>query len=49
VKTQAQLLGFMDQTVNINHTVTAKDLDLATLRAMVADRAKPAVMVIDAE
>jgi hypothetical protein len=41
VKTQAQLLGFMDQTVNINHTVTAKDLDLATLRAMVADRAKP--------
>ena len=49
VKTQAQLLGFMDQTVNINHTVTAKDLDLQTLRAMVADRAKPAVMVIDAE
>jgi len=47
VKTQAQLLGFMDQTVNINHTVTAKDLDLATLRAMVADRAKP-VNVIDA-
>jgi hypothetical protein len=28
--------------------VTAKDLDLATLRAMVADRAKP-VTVIDAE
>ena len=48
VKTQAQLLGFMDQTVNINHTVTAKDLDLQTLRAMVADRAKP-VMVIEAE
>jgi hypothetical protein len=48
VKTQAQLLGMMDQTLNINHTVTAKDLDLATLRAMVADRAKP-VTVIDAE
>jgi hypothetical protein len=47
VKTQAQLLGFMDQTLNINHTVTAKDLDLQTLRAMVADRAKPA-MVIEA-
>jgi hypothetical protein len=38
----------MDQTLNINHTVTAKDLDLATLRAMVADRAKP-VAVIDAD
>ena len=53
VKTQAQLLGFMDQTVNINHTVTAKDLDLQTLRAMVADRAKPAMVidgtVVDAE
>lgn len=48
VKTQAQLLGMMDQTVNINHTVTAKDLDLQTLRAMVADRAKP-VAVIDAD
>jgi hypothetical protein len=45
VKTQAQLLGMMDQTVNINHTVTAKDLDLQTLRAMVADRAKPAVVI----
>jgi hypothetical protein len=48
VKTQAQLLGFMDQTVNVNHTVTAKDLDLQTLRAMVADRAKP-VAVIEAD
>ena len=45
VKTQAQLLGFMDQTVNVNHTVTAKDLDLQTLRAMVADRAKPAMVI----
>ncbi len=48
MKTQAQLLGFMDQTLNINHTVTAKDLDLQTLRAMVADRAKP-VAVIEAD
>jgi len=48
VKTQAQLLGMMDQTLNINHTVTAKDLDLQTLRAMVADRARP-VTVIDAD
>lgn len=39
VKTQAQLLGMLDQTVNINHSVSAKDLDLQTLRAMVADRA----------
>jgi hypothetical protein len=45
VKTQAQLLGMMDQTVNVNHTVTAKDLDLQTLRAMVADRAKPAMVI----
>ena len=30
------------------YTVTAKDLDLATLRAMVADRAKP-VNVIDVD
>ena len=53
VKTQAQLLGMMDQTLNINHTVTAKDLDLQTLRAMVADRAKPVNViegtVVDAE
>jgi len=27
--------------VNVNHSVSAKDLDLATLRAMVADRARP--------
>jgi len=38
VKTQAQLLGMLDQTVNVNHSVSARDLDLATLRAMVADR-----------
>jgi hypothetical protein len=47
VKAQAQLLGMLDQTVNVNHTVSAKELDLATLRAMVADRARP-VNVIEA-
>ena len=47
VKAQAQLLGMLDQTVNVNHSVSAKELDLATLRAMVADRARP-VNVIDA-
>jgi hypothetical protein len=46
VKTQAQLLGMLDQTVNVNHNVSAKDLDLETLRAMVADRARP-VRVIE--
>ena len=45
VKTQAQLLGMLDQTVNVNHTVSAKDLDLATLRAMVADRASRNVVI----
>ena len=45
VKTQAQLLGMLDQTVNVNHTVTAKDLDLDTLRAMVSERAKPVKVI----
>jgi hypothetical protein len=45
VKTQAQLLGMLDQTVNVNHSVSAKDLDLATLRAMVADRARPVKVI----
>ena len=45
LKTQAAMMGMMDQTVNINHTVSAKDLDLATLRAMVADRAKPVTVI----
>ena len=48
VKAQAQLLGMLDQTVNVNHTLSAKELDLATLRAMVADRARP-VNVIEAD
>lgn len=45
VKAQAQLLGMLDQTVNVNHTVSAKELDLATLRAMVADRARPVTVI----
>lgn len=45
IKTQAQLLGMMDQTVNVNHTVTARDLSLDELRAMVADRAKPVKVI----
>ena len=34
-KTQAQLLGMMEQTVNINHSVSARELSLAELRALV--------------
>ena len=45
VKTQAQLLGMLDQTVNVNHTVSAKDLDLDTLRAMVSERARPVKVI----
>lgn len=45
VKAQAQLLGMLDQTVNVNHTVSAKDLDLATLRAMVSERARPVTII----
>ena len=37
-KLQAQLLGYLDQTVNINHTVSARDLPLAELRALVSGR-----------
>jgi hypothetical protein len=34
-KTQAQLLGMMEQTVNINHSVSARELSLAELRSLV--------------
>ena len=37
-KLQAQLLGYLDTTVNVNHTVSARDLPLAELRALVAGR-----------
>lgn len=36
VKTQAQLMGYMDTVVNVNHNVRPADLSLADLRAMVA-------------
>jgi len=35
-KLQAGLLGMLEQTVNINHTVSARELSLAELRAMVS-------------
>jgi hypothetical protein len=38
VKTQAQMLGFMEQTLNINHRVSVKELSLEDLRRMVAER-----------
>jgi hypothetical protein len=34
-KTQAQLLGMMEQTVNINHSVSARELSLSELRSLV--------------
>lgn len=37
-KLQAQLLGYLDQTVNVNHTVSARELPLAQLRALVSGR-----------
>jgi hypothetical protein len=36
VKAQAQLLGYMDQTVTINHNVRAAELSLEDLRRMVS-------------
>ena len=36
VKAQAQLLGYMDQTVTVNHNVRAAELSLEDLRAMVS-------------
>lgn len=49
VKTQAQLLGMLDQTVNVNHSVSAKDLSLSELRALVARELVDSPMIIDAE
>lgn len=37
-KLQAQLLGYLDTTVNVNHTVSARDLPLSELRALVNGR-----------
>lgn len=36
VKTQAQLLGYMDQVVTVNHNMSARELTLEDLRALVA-------------
>lgn len=41
LKTQAAMMGMMDQTVNINHTVGAKGLSLHELRALVAQGPRP--------
>lgn len=38
VKTQAQMLGYLETTININHGVSARELSLADLRRMVAER-----------
>lgn len=53
VKAQAQLLGYMDQTVTVNHNVRAAELSLEDLRAMVskelAAAPAPLLMIEDAE
>jgi hypothetical protein len=41
LKTQASMLGMMDQTLNINHTVGAKGMSLQELRALVAQGPNP--------
>jgi hypothetical protein len=46
-KLQAQLLGYLEQTVNVNHTVSARDLPLSELRALVSGRlegGRPAII-----
>lgn len=51
VKTQAQLLGFMDQTVTINHNVRPAELSLEDLRRMVSKEleAAPVQLRIEAD
>ena len=41
VKAQAQLLGYMDQVVTVNHNVTASELSLEELRLLVAKEVGP--------
>ena len=41
VKTQAQLLGYMDQVVTVNHNVRASELSLDELRMLVAKEVGP--------
>lgn len=47
VKTQAQLLGYMDQVVTVNHNVSARELTLEDLRALVAKEVGPALIEAD--
>jgi hypothetical protein len=52
VKAQAQLLGYMDQTVTINHNVRAAELSLEDLRRMVSTELAQSpvpLMIEDAE
>ena len=50
VKAQAQLLGYMDQTLTVNHNVRASELSLEDLRAMVSkELAGPTPALIEAE
>jgi hypothetical protein len=51
VKAQAQLLGYMDQTVTINHNVRPSELSLEDLRRMVSKEleASPVPLMIDAD
>ena len=52
VKAQAQLLGYMDQTVTVNHNVRAAELSLEDLRRMVSTelaQAPAMLMIEDAE
>jgi type II secretory pathway predicted ATPase ExeA len=51
VKAQAQLLGYMDQTVTINHNVRPSELSLEDLRRMVSKELEaspqPALLMIE--
>jgi hypothetical protein len=45
VKTQAQMLGYLETTININHGVSARELSLSDLRRMVSERAGSGEMI----
>lgn len=54
IKLQNELLGYADKTVTYNFKVSAQELDLATLRAMVSEKMHerlpaPVAAVVDAE
>jgi len=49
VKTQAQLLGYMDTVVNVNHNVRPSELSLEDLRAMVAKELSTVPALIEGE